>query len=469
MGSADCMDCTDATAVTRGYDEVRDGVPEVQAAYAELLGSLEGTDLARLDAEVQAHLAGAGVTFGDGDAFTVCPLPRLLGRDEWRDLERGLSQRMRALNAFVRDAYGARDIVEAGLIPLEVIVGAEHYEPLMHGMEMPPVPIGVGGLDIVRDPAGRFLVLEDNVRTPSGIAYAVAARATVERHLPVGPPHADLTVAYEMLQRTLRAAAPWSDDPCVVIVSDGPRNSAWYEHERIAQRLDIPIVTPADLRARPSGLYMRDGGGTRRVDVVYRRTDEDRLTDGDGRLTEVAATVIEPWQRGQVALVNAFGTGVADDKLSHAYVEAMIGFYLHEEPLLPSVHTYDLCDEAVREALLARIDEIVIKPRAASGGHGILIGAHARPEDRAAAAAAVRTDPASWVAQETVWLSEHLTISDGALEPRHVDLRAFVFAVGADEAVALPGGLTRVAHAPGALVVNSSQKGGGKDTWVLAP
>jgi uncharacterized circularly permuted ATP-grasp superfamily protein len=215
------------------------------------------------------------------------------------------------------------------------------------------------------------------------------------------------------------------------------------------------------------GLYARIGGRLRRVDVVYRRTNEDRLIGADGRPTEVGSLLHEPWRRGQVGLVNAFGSGVADDKLAHAYVEDMIRFYLGQEPLVPSVHTYDLSRPEVVEDVLTRVDELVIKPRDGSGGHGVLVGPHAQEGDRAAMAAAVRDRPEEYVAQEVVRLSRHPTVIDGRLQPRHVDLRAFVFLAG-DHAAALPGGLTRVALGAGALVVNSSQDGGAKDTWVLA-
>jgi uncharacterized circularly permuted ATP-grasp superfamily protein len=229
----------------------------------------------------------------------------------------------------------------------------------------------------------------------------------------------------------------------------------------------VPLVELADLEVAGDGLYVRTGAGVQRVDVVYRRTNEDRLIGSHGRPTSVASVLHEPWRRGQVGVVNAFGVGVADDKLAHAYVEEMIRFYLEQEPLVRSVHTYDLSQPEVLEQVLARVHELVIKPREGSGGHGILVGPHAEDGDRAATADDLRSRPEGYIAQEMVRLSRHPTVIDSHLEPRHVDLRAFVFLAG-DDAAVLAGGLTRVALDAGALVVNSSQNGGAKDTWVLA-
>jgi uncharacterized circularly permuted ATP-grasp superfamily protein len=275
--------------------------------------------------------------------------------------------------------------------------------------------------------------------------------------------------AFALLAAALKAAAPAERrrDAAVVILSDGPENTAWWEHCAIAERLRMPVVALADLDVAADGLYARIDGHPQRVDVVYRRTNEDRLMGSDGHPTSIGSVLQEPWRRGQVGLVNAFGAGVADDKLAHAYVEEMIRFYLGQEPLVRSVHTYDLSVPDALEDVLARVDDLVIKPREGSGGDGILIGPHAHDGDRAATAEELRRRPEGYVAQEVVRLSRHPTVVDDRLEPRHVDLRAFVFLAGEHGAV-LPGGLTRVALDAGALVVNSSQNGGAKDTWVLA-
>jgi uncharacterized circularly permuted ATP-grasp superfamily protein len=442
------------------------GVPRPQ--YAELLAELQRPGLAELEEHIGDWIDVHGVTFADAP-FAIDPVPRVLTADEWRGLEAGLVQRVRALNAFVEDVHGRRRIVAEGVVPPSLVASADHHEPGMAGLaEHGANPIAVAGLDVVRDGEGRFLVLEDNVRTPSGLAYAVAARQASDVLFADHPPLRGVECAFDLLGAALRAAAPDGvDDPFVVQVSDGPSNPAWWEHRVVSERLGLPLVGIGDLEVRDGALVARVDGEAYRVDVVYRRTNEERLIDDDGRPTAIGAAVLEPLRRGLLGCANAFGAGVADDKLAHAYVERMIGFYLGEEPLVRSVATFDLADRAAREEVLDRIDEMVVKPRAQSGGHGVLIGQHATAEDRERAIRAIEEDPEAFVAQETVWLSRHLTVVDGRLEPRHVDLRAFVFVTG-DGAAALPGGLTRVALDAGALVVNSSQAGGAKDTWVLA-
>jgi uncharacterized circularly permuted ATP-grasp superfamily protein len=323
----------------------------------------------------------------------------------------------------------------------------------------------VAGLDVVRDAHGRFLVLEDNVRTPSGLAYAEVARDVVGGLLDA--PNADFDAAYGVLGEALRLAAPEGvDDPTVVLLSDGRDNSAWFEHRRVARRLGIPLVTFADLDVRGGRAFAEIDGSRRQVDVVYRRTDEDRLQEPNGRPTSLV-TLLGLIRKGTLGVVNAPGTGVADDKLVHAYVEEMIRLYLGEEPLLRSVPTYDLTEPSTLAYVLGRLDELVVKPRSDYGGRGVVIGPHAGDEDLAQVAKMIAARPDRFIAQETVALSRHPTVCEGRLEPRHVDLRAFVLCSG-EHVHVVPGGLTRVALSPGALVVNSSQNGGGKDTWVLA-
>jgi uncharacterized circularly permuted ATP-grasp superfamily protein len=331
--------------------------------------------------------------------------------------------------------------------------------------------ITVAGLDLVRDSDGSFKVLEDNLRTPSGIAYAVATREVLQRHLspPDGLRIRSLDAVFKTLGQALLAAAPPAagDDPLVVVLTDGKQNSAFYEHATIAGYLGLPLVRCEQLSVRRGRLFAWLDGHDRPVDVVYRRTDEDRLTDDGGRQTRIGRLLLEPARNGTLAVANAFGTGVADDKLLHGYVEDMVRFYLDEEPLLRSVQTYDPAQPGVLDMILERMDELVIKPRSGHGGYGVVIGPHARYEDLEATAAALRSAPESFVAQETVMLSRHPTVTDGRLELRHIDLRPFAISSGETVQV-LPGGLTRVAFKRDALVVNSSQSGGSKDTWVLA-
>ena len=437
--------------------------------------SIDGLDLGELSAAVARDASRRGVSFGSADgeqAFRIDPIPRVIDAAQWRLLADGVAQRVRALELFVRDVYAEREIVRAGVVPAHCLAGARHYEPRLIGMGGDIKSwITVAGLDVVRDSDGSFKVLEDNLRTPSGIAYAVATREVLGAHLP--PPSGlrvrSLDAAFQTLGDALTAAAPVAagEDPLVVLLSDGKPNSAFYEHATIARHLGTPLVLEGQLSVRRGRLYAQLDSGERAVDVVYRRTDEDRLSDDHDRPTGIAQLLLDPVLEGTLACVNAFGTGVADDKLLHAYVEDMVRFYLGEEPLLRSVPTYDPSQPGVLEEILERIDELVIKPRTGHGGYGVLIGPHARQEDVRAVAARLCAAPERFVAQEMIMLSRHPTVTDGRLEPRHIDLRPFAISNG-DAVHVLPGGLTRVAFEPGALVVNSSQNGGSKDTWVLA-
>ena len=449
----------------RFHDEAFASEGSPRPHFRPVIEQLEDHDLDRLASAADEAIRERGAYFGANDAFAVDPVPRAIAGDEWRALEAGLAQRMRALNAFLEDVYGERRIVSAGVIPARVIESADHYERWMAGVRVAGPWIAVAGLDVVRDASGRFMVLEDNVRTPSGLAYAEVARAVVGELL--DPPGGDaFTTAYEALGAALRAAAPAGvDDPFVVLLSDGESNSAWFEHRRISTRLGIPIVTLPELDIRDGHVWTDVDGSRRRVDVVYRRTDVDCLHDPVGRPTRMAA-LLGPLRRGCVGIANVPGTGVADDKLVHAYVEHMVRFYLGEEPLVPSVPTYDLAEPSTLGYVLGRLDELVVKPRSDYGGRGVVVGPHARRHDLDQVARMIAARPDRFIAQETIPLSRHPTVCDGRFEPRHVDLRAFVLTSG-EHVHVVPGGLTRVALSPGALVVNSSQNGGGKDTWVV--
>jgi uncharacterized circularly permuted ATP-grasp superfamily protein len=409
--------------------------------FQERAPDLDGHDPAALAAA--ARTAMADVTFGDDgdDHFHLDPVPRVIAAAEWERLAAGLVQRVRALDAWCADAYGERRIVRDGIVPPRVIETVDTFEPALRGVTLERW-IGIAGLDVVRAPDGRFLVLEDNLRTPSGMAYVAAARATTERLLqPVGDA---VPVPLDGLREMLASVL----GPRAVVLTDGPDNAAYWEHRWIADLLEIPLVEPDEL----------DVAG---VEVVYRRTNASQLESPVGRL------LAGPWLQGRLRLVNAFGVGVGDDKLAHAYVEDMVRYYLGEEPLLGSVRTYDLGRPEVLEEALDRLEELVVKPRSGYGGEGVVICPHAEPADVERTRAAVVESPEDYVAQELIALSEHPTVIDGELAPRHVDLRPFVFLGAGDTASVLPGGLTRVALDEGALVVNSSQKGGAKDTWVI--
>jgi uncharacterized circularly permuted ATP-grasp superfamily protein len=474
MASAPADDALAGYAAAEGtFDEGFDAAgaphPWARAAVEAVLRS----GPAELVEKVRATLDHAGVGFtavaGDGEWY-VDPVPRVIAAEDWTHVKRGLAQRVRALNLFVADVYADQRIVADGVIPPRVIQTAPYYEPAMRGIAAPGNSwIGVAGLDVVRDHTGEWLVLEDNLRTPSGFAYLHAARIALLEHLDI-PPDATprpLDGEIDLLADALRAAAPESAHghrmPQAVVLTDGPANSAFWEHAWLARHLDVPLVQPSDLEQRDGALWFRPPGERRRslVDVVYRRTNADRLDSHVGQL------LYEPVRRGTLGLVNQFGTGVADDKLTHAYVEDMIRYYLAEEPVLPSVPTYDLAEPDQLERALELFDELVLKPRGGHGGVGVLIAPHASPDDIARTREAVIAEPAAWIAQRLVMLSTHPTIVDGRLAPRHIDLRPFVFlGEGANPRV-LPGGLTRVARDAGALVVNSSQNGGAKDTWIL--
>src|SRR4051794_4686461 len=387
-------------------------------------------------------------------------MPRVIEAEEWQHLKVGLAQRVKALNAFVADAYGQRRIVKAGVVPSRVIKTAEHFEPAMRGVQPPGgMWIGVAGLDLVRVAGGEFLVLEDNLMTPSGFAYAAAARDALLPELDPPPDaaprsHAELP---QLLAGALRAVSPLGSEPYLVVLTDSPENPAHWEHARAAELLGVPLVEPGDLRM--DGDRLRHGEHA--VDAVYRRSNADTLDTDVGRLLGPAV------RAGTLGVVNAFGCGVGDDKLTHAYVEDIVRFYLGEEPRLRSVQTLDLGRPDPLERALDTSGDLVVKPRAGSGGQGIMVCPHAEAADVEQMRDRVRASPRDWVAQPFMELSRHPTVIDGSLSPRHVDLRPFVFMHGADHPRVLPGGLTRYAMAEGAMVVNTSQDGGFKDTWVL--
>jgi uncharacterized circularly permuted ATP-grasp superfamily protein len=454
------------------YDEAHgdDGAPRPQ--YRRLLAALERSDLLALRETARRHVAAEGASFGD-DPFRIDPVPRVFSGEAWDALAAGLEQRARALNAFVLDAYGEQRIVGAGLLDARVIDEGEGYERALRG-RLPPMaaPIAIAGLDVVCDDDGTLRVLEDNCRTPSGYCYAAAVTARRAAALPpVGVDPRELEEPLrELLAGVVRdAAAAGAADPVVVVLSEGPGSASAWEHERVARLVGGHVVTAGDLRLEGGRLLARTAdAGAREVDVVLRRTDDEAVFDDAGEPTATAALLLEPWLGGRLGLVNAFGTGIADDKLVHAHVEEMVRFYLGEEPLLASVPTYDLGRPELLEEVLDDLRAHVVKPRGGAGGRGVVVCAHADDDTLERLRDELRRDPGSYVAQRTVALSCHPTVGDeGGLEPRHVDLRPFVFS-GAGWTRAMPGGLTRVALEPGSLVVNSSQGGGGKDTWVLA-
>ncbi|HEX6713676.1 MAG TPA: circularly permuted type 2 ATP-grasp protein [Thermoleophilaceae bacterium] len=451
------------------FDEAVDPMGRPRPGYERVLDALAHFEPGALSERVDSAMQRIGATFGDGaDAFPVCPIPRLIPANEWALLERGLAQRARALNAFITDVYGDQEIVCAGVIGKHVITGADHFEPAMIAMPQPGGPAPIVGFDLVRGMDGSLRVLEDNLRTPSGLAYAAAVRRAVETQFPLSARRRpELDPSFQPLQRVLAEAAGGLENPWIALLSDGPSNSAWWEHRTLARRLGISLVTPEKLRLSRGRLCVAlPSGRLRPLDVVYRRTDEDRLRDERGHPTWLAEMLLEPLQRGVLGVVNQPGTGVADDKLVHAYVEEMIRFYLREEPLIESVRTYDLTRPDVLTKVLGRLSALVVKPRTGHGGNGVVIGAHASREERTRVASLLKAAPHRFVAQEMVRLSRLPTVVDGRVEPRHVDLRVFSLGAG-DRPVVMPTPLTRVALRSGSMIVNSSQGGGAKDTWII--
>jgi uncharacterized circularly permuted ATP-grasp superfamily protein len=419
-------------------DEAFDADGAVRPAYAGVLAALEAASPA-----TAAETVGAGVK-RDG-----------VGAEEWARLEAGLAQRTLALEAFVSDAFGAREAFRAGVVPADLLDRCPWFEDEVAALPDGWPRIGVAGPDLVRDARGELLVLEDNVRTPTLMAFAVAARRVVAAALPGAP-------RPRPIEDALRTALlGMAGDGAVVILGREPGNIVWWELEQLSRMTGWPLVGIDDLADREGRVVLREDGS--QVDVVWRRTNEDRLRGDDGRPTALGSVLIEPLRRGAVRVLNAFGTGVADDKRTYVYVDRLVRFYCGAEPLLRSVPAWDLAIDEQRAEALARLDELVVKPRDGAGGEGIVLGTRASREELSKLRVEIEADPSAWIAQEPVALSTHPTVIDGRLEPRHVDLRPFV--VGG---VVLPGGLSRFAQGAGELVVNCAQGGGGKDVWVLS-
>ena len=435
------------------YDEAYLDDGEPRPHYAELLGDLR--DPAELAAEVKARLRSRGVSFGaaaDG-IFALDPVPRIITGAEWSELQAGVVQRLRTLDAFVADVYGEGRALAAGVVPRAAIEGSPHYEPAMRGATVSRW-VAFTGVDVIRCPDGRFRVIEDQVRMPSGMAYAVVAREMLLGLLAFDPPDTDLTPSYGELAQAVRDAAPAGvEEPRIVLLCEGPSAAAWWEHELLARELGAPVVTIDDLEVREGGLVAWLEGQARGVDVVYQRTDEDRFS---GTPLEL---LIEPCRAGRLGVVNAPGAGVSDDKLVNAHFDDLVRFLLDEEPLLPTI--------ASRPA--AEVDDLsgwVVKPRGEMGGEDVVLWDYAGDRERRETLAAVAADPDAFIAQEQVTLSVAPTVCDGRLAPRHVDLRPYALLSDAGVHV-LPGAISRVALVEGSMVVNSGQGGGAKDSWVL--
>jgi len=467
-------------AVDRAYDEMFEAPERARPDYGPLraaLADLSPEDLWQRCAARDRSFRDQGITFslsGEERPFPLDLVPRIIGAAEWAVVERGVVQRVRALEAFLADVYGPGRILEEGVVPRRLVVSSEHFLRQVAFVEPPNgVRVHVAGIDLVRGVDGRFVVLEDNLRVPSGVSYVVENRRTMAAVFPeLFTTHRVRPVADypARLYEALRRAAPVGvADPTVVVLTPGVHNSAYFEHTFLARQMGVELVEGRDLVCRDNVVRMRTTEGEQPVDVIYRRVDDDYIDPLHFRPNSLlgCAGLLNAARAGTVTLANAAGNGVADDKAVHPYVPAMIEYYLEEDPVLGTVPTYRLEVDAQRTEALDRLEELVWKPVNASGGHGLVIGPHAERAELGALRAQVEADPRGWIAQEVVTLSTSPTQIGERIEPRHVDLRPFAVNDGERIWVA-PGGLTRVALPEGSLVVNSSQGGGSKDTWVLA-
>ena len=464
------------------YDEMflPDGTPREHCRELyDTLCQLSDEELNAIQERVTHSFSTEGITFtvyGDDEAderiIPIDCVPRLISAAEWRHLESGLTQRIAALNRFLEDVYGAARIIADGVIPADVVRGCPQYRLEMRGSSVPHGTwVAVCGTDLVRTHDDGFVVLEDNLRVPSGVSYMIANRKVIKtslRRLYRSCRVREVEHYGQVLLQTLRDLAPEGcTDPCIVLLTPGVYNSAFYEHMFLAYEIGASLVEGRDLLVNDGFVYMRTTTGLRRVDVIYRRVDDDFLDPLVFRPDSLLGVpgLLHAFKRGNVALANAPGTGVADDKSVYAYVPDMIRYYLGQEPILANVPTHLCRRPEDLEYTLDNLENLVVKQVGESGGYGMLIGPHATPAERTAYAAAIRANPANFISQPTLSLSRAPCFIAGRAEPRHVDLRPFV--LHGRETRIVPGAFCRVALRRGSLVVNSSQGGGGKDLWVL--
>jgi uncharacterized circularly permuted ATP-grasp superfamily protein len=473
-------DLLDGYAPNGTWDEMYAGAGEPRDHCSDLHEAL--TVLSRDDFEARCtardrSFREQGITFahaGEERPFPLDLVPRVIGSAEWGAVEAGVGQRVRALESFLADVYGPGEILADGVVPRRLVATSTHFHRAVAGIEPPGgVRIHVSGIDLVRGADGIFCVLEDNVRTPSGISYVVENRRAMTHVFPeLFASHRVRRVAdyaARLLESLRRAAPAGVEEPRIVLLTPGVHNAAYFEHSFLARQMGVELVEGRDLVCRDQRAFMRTTHGEQRVDVVYRRIDDEFLDPLHFRPDSVIGCpgIVNAWRAGNVGLANAPGNGVADDKAVYPFVPAMIEYYLDEVPILPNVPTYRMEDPELCRWALGRVDELVFKPVDGSGGKGLVIGPAATDEELVELRTQVLADPRQWIAQDPIALSTAPTYVDGHMAARHLDLRPF--AVHDGKAVwVVPGGLTRVALPEGSLVVNSSQGGGSKDTWVLA-
>jgi uncharacterized circularly permuted ATP-grasp superfamily protein len=470
--------------VTEGfYDEMFDGGEARPHArlLLETVESLSDGQLLRYQHAAERLLLQLGITFnvygdsaGTERIFPFDLIPRIIPAEDWDRIERGLKQRIHALNEFIDDIYHGQKILRDGVIPREVVASAASYRKQCEGLNPPwRVWCHITGTDLVRDRDGKYYVLEDNLRVPSGVSYVLENREVLKRIFPKvfeGLSVRPVTEYPGRLLAMLESIAPGApESPRVVVLTPGIYNSAYFEHSFLAQQMGVQLVEGRDLVVSHDGVFMRTTKGLERVDVIYRRVDDDFLDPEEFRSDSLLGVpgLMAAYRAGRVALANAPGNGIADDKVIYAYVPEMIRYYEGAEPILPNVPTYLCWRESDRAYVLENLSKLVVKSANESGGYGMLVGPHSTTAQQEAFAEKIRANPRNFIAQPTLALSRVPTIIEDHFEGRHVDLRPYVLC--GKEIYVLPGGLTRVAMRRGSLVVNSSQGGGSKDTWVLAP
>jgi uncharacterized circularly permuted ATP-grasp superfamily protein len=467
------------------FDEMWSAPGVVRPHYARLLERFKEVpehEFARKYELATQTFLKQGVTFtvysGDEGTERIMPfdpIPRIIPAEEWAHLERGLTQRLTALNLFLQDVYHEQRIVKEGVIPEEVVRSAKHYRPEMAGFAVPGgVYIHICGTDLIRDRQGQYFVLEDNGRCPSGVSYVLENREVMKRVYPqLFARHKVRPVGHygqellNVLRYVVPKHCPNPAEPTVVLLTPGIYNSAYFEHSFLARSMGIEIVVGQDLRVENDIVWMKTTKGLKRVDVIYRRIDDDFLDPEVFRKESVLGVpgLMRAYRAGQVSLANAVGTGLADDKVMYYFVPRMVKFYLGEDPILPNVPTYLTMFEEDRKYVLENLAQLVVKSANESGGYGMLIGPHATKEQHEKFRQAILADPRNYIAQPTISLSRSPSVCDGAIEGRHIDLRPYI--LSGEKTTIIPGGLTRVALRKGSLVVNSSQGGGSKDTWVV--
>jgi uncharacterized circularly permuted ATP-grasp superfamily protein len=476
------LDLASPYATAPCFDELysESGIPrDHYRQLAATLGGLPADDVLTRVQSINTTLLQRGVTFtvyseaaGTERVFPFDVLPRILTASEWSRIEDGIAQRVRALNAFLHDLYHGERILREGLVPRDLIYSSKNYCREMIGVDIEQdIYVHVSGIDLIRDTNGAFFVLEDNIRTPSGISYVLENRDVLKRDFPAlfrGYAVRPVDDYPRRLLDVLRYVAPRGNpQPNVVVLTPGIYNSAYFEHAMLARRMGAELVEGSDLIVVDNIVFVKTTRGLQRVDVIYRRIDDDFLDPLYflPNSTLGSAGLMNAYRAGNVTIANAIGTGVADDKAVYPYVPEMIRFYLGEEPILPNVPTYTCDDPLQRSHVLANLDSLVVKNTSASGGYGMLMGPYSTSDERAEFARRINARPRDFIAQPIVELSSAPTFVDGVIAPRRVDLRPF--ALYGRRVDVPPAALTRVALREGSLVVNSSQGGGSKDTWVL--